>query len=585
MKVKFENKEYEKFIGTLGPGEGVVHAVHTTEDYPFKILVQESLTQGAKPGDRVEVVAMKWTQSKKNLRTKVIQVFGAEGDEKTEQQTILGKYGIRSSWPDKVVSQSENLNTEITEEEIAKRFDFRDRPTITIDPDTAKDFDDAISLKKLNDNQWELGVHIADVTHYLPTDSPMDKEAFKRGNSTYLVGRCVPMLPEKLSNGVCSLRPNEEKLTFSAIFHIDEKGRVNYEYITRSVIESDRRYTYVEAQDRIEGKVKDEHSDMIKTLHRISNALRNERKKGGSVSFESTIRNIILDDKYNPIDIVTEDASEAHGLIEELMLLANRKVAKFIWDHKRPSIYRVHDKPEKNNLIDLRRFAKSFGYKIDLSNDKTVTNSINGMLQSVQGKPEASIIQQFTIRTMTKARYDNVQGQHYGLGFDWYTHFTSPIRRYSDVMVHRVLGAVLTGQKSAQPKRMENIASYVSSTEVASTRAERESRKLKEVQYMENFIGDIFEGVIVGIEGFGVFIELPSNGCRGLILRDGLEEMGFKFEFFKFRISKGKKQYKLGDKVLVHLDDADVELKQINFNWYEEKWVEKDQVVHRKEIA
>ncbi|MDG1950801.1 MAG: VacB/RNase II family 3'-5' exoribonuclease [bacterium] len=585
MKVKYEDKEYEKFIGTLGQGEGVVHAVHTTEDYPFKIMVQESLTKGAKPGDRVEVAAVKWTQKKKNLITKVIQVFGAEGDEKTEQQTILGKYDIRSNWPDKVVSQSENLNIEITQEEINKRFDFRDRTTITIDPDTAKDFDDAISLKKLNDNQWELGVHIADVTHYLPTDSPMDKEALKRGNSTYLVGRCVPMLPEKLSNGVCSLRPNEEKLTFSAIFHIDEKGRVNYEYITRSIIESDRRYTYVEAQDRIDGKVEDEYSDMIKTLHGISNSLRSERKRNGSVSFESTIRNIILDDNARPIDIVTEDASEAHGLIEELMLLANRKVAKFIWDQKRPSIYRVHDKPEKKNLIDLRRFAKSFGYKIDLSNDNTVTNSINGMLKAVQGKPEASIIQQFTIRTMTKARYDSVQGEHYGLGFEWYTHFTSPIRRYSDVMVHRVLGAILTGQKSAQAKRMESIANYVSSTEIASTRAERESRKLKEVQYMENFIGDIFEGVIVGIEGFGVFVELTTNGCRGLILRGDLEALGFKFEFFKFRISKGRKRYKLGDTIFVQLDDADVELKQINFNWYEEKWAEKGQSVHKKETV
>jgi ribonuclease R len=582
MKVKYKNNEYDKFVGTLGEGEGVVHPIHTAEELPFKIMVQKAMLNGAKPGDKVEVSAIKWTQQKKNLRTKVIQVLNFESNEESEQQSILGKYGIRNQWPDKVVSQSENLDTTITKEEIGKRFDFRDRPTITIDPDTAKDFDDAISLKKLNDNQWELGVHIADVTHYLPTESPMDKEAFKRGNSTYLVGRCIPMLPEKLSNGVCSLRPNEEKLTFSAVFHINNRGEVNYEYITRSIIESDRRYTYVEAQDRIEGKVEDEHSDMIKTLHSISNALRSARKKGGSVSFESTIRNIILDDSFKPIDIVTEDASEAHGLIEELMLLANRKVAKFIWDQKRASIYRVHDKPGKNNLIELRRFAKSFGYKIDLSNDKTVTNSINGMLKSVQGKPEAGIVQKFTIRTMTKAKYDSVQGQHYGLGFEWYTHFTSPIRRYSDVMVHRVLGSIFTGQKSAQAKRMGTIASYISSTEVASTKAERESRKLKEVQYMENFIGDIFEGVIVGIEGFGVFIELSSNGCRGLILRDDLEEMGFKFEFFKFRISKGKKRYKLGDSILVQLDDADVELKQINFNWYEEKWLEKDQTVHRK---
>lgn len=585
MKVKYEDKEYEKFIGTLGRDEGMVYAVHTAEDYPFKILVQASFVGTAKPGDRIEVTAIKWTQQKRNLRTKVTQVFGAEGAEKTEQQTILAKYGIRSQWPDKVVSQSENLNTIITQEEINKRFDFRDRPTITIDPETARDFDDAISLKQLNDHQWELGVHIADVTHYLPTDSPMDKEAFKRGNSTYLVGRCIPMLPEKLSNGVCSLRPNEEKLTFSAVFHINEKGEINYEYITRSVIESDRRYSYVEAQERIDGKVEDEYSDMIKKLHTISKSLRAGRQKGGSVSFESTIRNIILDDDFNPIDIVTENASEAHSLIEELMLLANRKVAKFIWDQKRPSLYRVHDKPEKNNLIELRRFAKMFGYKINISSDKAVTDSINGMLKDVQGKPEANAIQQFTIRTMTKARYDSVQGQHYGLGFEWYTHFTSPIRRYSDVMVHRVLGAILSGQKSAQAKRMGMISKYVSSTEITSTQAERESRKLKEVQYMEKFIGDIFEGVIVGIESYGIFVELPTNGCRGLIHKNELEQLGFKFHYWKFRISNGRKKYRLGDKIFVEIDDVDVELKHINFNWYEEKWIQKEQVVHRKELV
>jgi ribonuclease R len=569
MKVTYEDTEYEKFVGTIGVNQGVVHPLHTTEEYPFKLLIQQSQLNGARPGDTVEVSAIKWTQKKKNLRTRVVQVFGKEGDESTEQQMILNKYSIRNKWPDKVIQQSESIKTEIDQDEIAKRFDFRDRTTITIDPDTAKDFDDAISLKKLNDNEWELGIHIADVVHYMPSDTPMDKEAMKRGNSTYLVGRVVPMLPEKLSNGVCSLRPNEEKLTFSTVFHINTKGEITNEYIYRSVIESDKRFTYVEAQQHINGEVQDEWTDMILTLNKISTALRKQRANSGGITFESVIRNIILDEKGHPIDIVTEEASEAHALIEDLMLLANRKVAKFIWDQKRPSIYRTHDRPDEQSLGELKKFLKLFGMKADFSNPEKTCESLNKIMKRVDGEPYANVIKQRIIRSMSKARYDAQQGEHFGLGFNFYTHFTSPIRRYSDVVVHRVLAAILSGQKSIQNKKAENIARHVSSTEIESMQAERESRKLKEAQFMEQFINEVFEGVIVGVENFGVFIELKKYGVRGLIHKNDLMMQGVDINPYKFQLNNGRKKYKLGDVVSVYVSEVDIEQRYVNFYWNE----------------
>ena len=576
MKVEYDGIEYDnRFVGTVGINEGNVHRVFTDQKFPFRVILPLSKLNGAQPGDRVEMKAWKWTNQKRNLRAEVVQVFGAKGDEKAEQQAILGKYGIRSKWPSKVTQESKAISETISDEDLKNRFDFRDKLTITIDPDTAKDFDDAISLVQLNDREWELGVHIADVTHYLKKDSAMDKEAYRRGNSTYLVGRTVPMLPEKLSNGVCSLRPNEDKLTFSVMFHININGEVSHQFMQKGIINSDRRFTYVEAQKHITGEVQeDTYTDMIQTLNTIAKALRGSRMKQGGITFESTIRNIILNDAFEPVDIVTEEAHDAHNLIEEFMLLANRTVGKFIRTQRRPTVNRIHEKPGKDKLDDLKKFVKFFGYSINTQGDKSIRDSLNKLLRDVQGKPEANAIQHYVIRTMTKAKYDPEHIGHYGLGFDDYTHFTSPIRRYSDVIVHRVLNSILRGQKSPGEAKMDGMAKHVSATEISSVQAERESRKLKEAQYMKQFVGKAFKAVVVSIENFGVYVELVENGCRGLMHRNSLYQYGMKLESDKHRFKKGRKKYGLGDKIWVEVAEVDMDMKYINFDWFEEAWLE-----------
>lgn len=569
MKVKYENTEYETFVGVIGVNEGVIHALHTQEDYPFKLIIKQSELNGSSPGDTVEASAVKWTQNKKNLRAQVVRILNKDIADKKEEQTILDKYGIRTKWSDKVIQQAHSISVEIDQSEIEKRFDFRDRTTITIDPDTAKDFDDAISLKKLNDNEWELGIHIADMAYYMPADTPMDKEALKRGNSTYLTGKVIPMLPERLSNGVCSLRPNEEKLTFSVVFHIKEDGSISNEYIYRSIIKSDKRFTYVEAQQHIDGVVENQWTETILTLNKISTALRKQRAQKGGITFESVIRNIILDDNGRPIDIVTEEASEAHALIEDLMLLANQKVAKFIWDNKRPCIYRIHEKPDEQALGELKNFLKLFGIRVDFSNPLKVCESLNDVIKRVEGQPYSNVVKHRIIRSMSKARYEAEQGDHFGLGFSFYTHFTSPIRRYSDVIVHRVLAAILSGQNSVQNKKLEGIARWVSNTETTSMQAERDSRKLKETQFMEQFINETFEGVIVGVENYGVFIELKKYGIRGMIHKNDLMMSGVDINPHNFQLQTGRKKYKLGDVVSVYVSNIDLEQRHVNFYWNE----------------
>jgi len=575
MKIEYDGIEYDhRFVGTIGINEGSVYKVFTDQKLPFRVIVPHNKLNGAQPGDRVKMRAWKWTQKKRNLRVEVVQVFGAKGDEKAEQQAILGKYGIRSRWPSKVTQEVEAIPETISDEDIKNRFNFREKLTITIDPDTAKDFDDAISLTKLNDREWELGVHIADVTHYLKKNGAMDKEAYRRGNSTYLVGRTVPMLPEKLSNGVCSLRPNEDKLTFSVMFHINNKGKISHQFIQKGIINSNRRFTYVEAQKHITGESQDEYTPVIQTLNTIAQALRSDRMKKGGIMFESTIRNIILNDAFEPIDIVTEEAHEAHNLIEEFMLLANRTVGKFIRAQRRPTVNRIHEKPGKEKLEDLKKFVKFFGYNINIQGDRSIRDSINKLLKDTEGKPEANAVQHYTIRTMAKAKYSPEHLGHYGLGFDDYTHFTSPIRRYSDVIVHRVLNSILRGQKSPSEAKMDGMAKHVSATEIASVQAERESRKLKEAQFMKQFVGKPFEALVMSIENFGVYVELVENGCRGLMHRNSLYQYGIKLDAHKHQIKKGKKKFTLGDRIWVEVSEVDLDMKYINFDWFEESWLE-----------
>ncbi len=565
-----------EFVGTIQLSPKFAFLVPSNNRMHVDIYIPLEKLNGAKDGQKAIAKIVEWGKTSVNPIGEIIDVLGNVGENDTEMHAILAEYGLPYSFPDGVERAADLIPIKITEEEISKRKDFRKITTFTIDPVDAKDFDDALSIRKLENGNWEIGVHIADVSHYVKPDSIIDKEGFSRATSVYLVDRVVPMLPEVLSNNVCSLRPNEEKLCFSSVFEMTDNAEVVKEWFGRTIINSDRRFTYEEAQEIIEteeGELKDE----ILTLNRLAKILRANRFKKGSIAFEKMEVKFHLDEVGNPTGVFFKVAKDSNQLIEDFMLLANRKVAEFIGKSKekiqkekenhRAFVYRVHDKPNPDKLENFAQFVSKFGYKLNIKNEKTVADSMNNLLKEVNQKKESGMIEMLAIRTMAKAVYTTKNIGHYGLGFEYYTHFTSPIRRYPDVMVHRLLQHYLDGGKSPNEEKLEEQCKHSSEMEKLAADAERASIKYKQVQFLQDKIGVEFDGIISGVTEWGIFVELKENHCEGMIRMRDLQDDNYSFDEDNYCL-RGRKTGRvltLGDEVKIEVKRADLIKKQLDF--------------------
>lgn len=522
-------------------------------------------------GDKVVVEMTDWPDRVKNPFGKINEVLGKAGHNDVEMKSLLIENGFFLKFSKDTMKEAHALKIEIPAEEIAKRRDFRDITTFTIDPLDAKDFDDAISIKALGDNKWEVGIHIADVSHYVKEGSAMDVDALKRATSVYLVDRVAPMFPEELSNIVCSLRPDEEKLCFSAVFEMDEKANVTHRWFGRTVIYSDKRFVYEEAQEVIDGK-ESPYSEDLKTLNHLAHELRKKRFKEGSVNFDSPEVRFQLDDNGKPIGLYVKERVDTHLLVEDFMLLANRHVAQFVGQEmnangKNVFVYRVHDDPDPDKLRDFALFAARFGHKLNFDNPKQIAQEINKLMLEIEGSAEQHLLQQLAIRCMAKATYTTENIGHYGLGFEYYAHFTSPIRRYPDVMVHRLLNLVLQQKPLPNPAEIEVKSRHCSERERAAMDAERSSVKYKMIEFMQDRVGQIFRGVVSGVKSWGVYVEIPQYNTEGLIRLEGFTDDKYVVDEKNMMI-KGifsDKKYFLGDEIFVKLTFVDKVKKTIDF--------------------
>ena len=536
------------------------------------IFIPLSDLNGAKDNEKAIAHISEWPEGAKNPIGKIIHVLGKQGDNNAEMNAILADFGFPLAFPKDVEAAAEAIAETIPAAEIAKRRDFRKVLTFTIDPFDAKDFDDAISFQKLPNGNYEIGVHIADVSHYVLPDSALDIEAYDRGTSVYLVDRVIPMLPERLSNGLCSLRPNEDKLCFSAVFELDEKAIIHSEWFGRTVIHSDKRFAYEEAQEIIEGKQSDFSEEILK-LNELAYILRERKFKAGAISFESAEVKFKLDEQGKPIGVYVKERKDAHKLIEDFMLLANRKVAEFVakkgqGKHKYTFVYRAHDSPKEEALLNFAQFASKFGYKINTQSDKTIAFSLNALLVDVEGKGEQNVLTQLAIRSMAKAIYTTKKSSHYGLAFEYYTHFTSPIRRYPDVMVHRLLAHYLEEGSTANAEHYEKLCVHSSQMEKRAADAERASVKYKQAEYLQDNVGKEFEGIISGVTEWGMYVELVENKCEGMIRLRDINDDFYVLDEKNYCIigQRKKRKYQLGDKVTIKVKKVDLSKRQIDFS-------------------
>jgi ribonuclease R len=559
------------FTGVIKISDRFAFVIADDKKMMHDIFVPLADTHEAKNGQRVLVTLSDWPESAKNPIGIVKHVLGNQGENNTEMNAILAQYGFPLEFPPQVEREANAIPEEIPAAEIAKRKDFRKVLTFTIDPADAKDFDDAISYQKLPNGNHEIGVHIADVSHYVIQGTDLDKEAYSRATSVYLVDRVIPMLPERLSNGVCSLRPHEDKLCFAAVFELDEQANIQSEWYGRTVIHSDRRFSYEEAQEVIENKEGDYAQEILK-LNELAYILRDRKFKNGAISFESTEVKFKLDDSGKPIGVYVKERKDAHKLIEDYMLLANRKVAEFIakktkGKDKLTFVYRVHDSPNMETLNTFATFASRFGYKINTKSDKEIAKSLNNLMADVEGKKEQNILTSLAIRSMAKAIYSTKKTSHYGLAFEYYTHFTSPIRRYPDVMAHRLLQTYLDGGKSADMEFYEVASVHSSAMEKRAADAERASIKYKQAEYLENNIGTEYKGIISGVTEWGMYVEIEENKCEGMIRLRDISDDFYVLDEKNYCIvgQRKKKKYQLGDEVMIRVKKVDLSKRQIDF--------------------
>jgi ribonuclease R len=591
-----ERKQME-FVGKLEMNKGFAFFVGEGNKKMPDIFIPQSAFNNAQDGDRVVVRIVEWEKdTKKRPVGEVVNVLNKEDSNDVAMKEILLENGFPIEFPDEVLEEAARIPDTISEDEIKKRKDFRDILTFTIDPIDAKDFDDALSIRVLKNGNYEIGVHIADVSHYVQPGTQLDENAYQKATSVYLPDRVNPMLPEHISNFLCSLRPNEDKLTFSAVFQMTPKGQVKQYWIGRTAIHSDHRFTYEEVQEIIE-KEDGLYRDEILLLNSIAQRLRKKRFDAGAINFSSTEVRFKLDENAKPVGIVVKESKEAHQLIEEFMLLANKYVAENVSKieiNKKPLPfpYRVHDLPSEEKLMPFMAFARKFGHKFDTSTPEKTAESFNTMLKDVQGKPEQHVLEQLGIRTMAKAAYTTENIGHYGLGFENYCHFTSPIRRYPDVMVHRVLEEVLS-KKIRPDKKMEQKCKHCSERERAAMDAERAANKYKQVEYMREFLGEEFDGVISGVASFGFWVETVEHKCEGMVSITSLAE------YDEFRLVEGDyslvgmrsgRKFRMGDKVRIKVIAANLEKRQLDYEWVlttmlENKQQSKPKQKHKKKKA
>ncbi len=570
--IEIIEKNEQTFIGTLQVDR---HEAFLQTDSKFlatDIIIPRGKLRGGKTGDKAVVKITDWPDNAKSPRGEVLDILGKTGENQAEMHAILAEFGLPYKYPANVEAAAQRIDAGITDEVVAKRIDMRDVTTFTIDPRDAKDFDDALSIRRLPNGNYEVGVHIADVTHYVHPDTIIDKEAYKRATSVYLVDRVVPMLPEHLSNGICSLRPDEDKLTFSCIFEMDENAKILNSRIARTVTRSNRRFTYEEAQDVIETG-HGPYSTEILTLDRMAKIMRKQRYENGSVEFDRREVRFEIDETGHPVSVFFKESKDANKLIEEFMLLANKTVAKFIGQpqgrHKpKAFVYRVHDMPDPGKLSDLSTLARVFGYKVKSSgSSREVNRSLNRMLCDVKGHGEENLLSTLAIRSMAKAVYTTNNIGHYGLAFDYYTHFTSPIRRYPDMMVHRLLDRYLNGGRSMNVDKLEERCKHSSEMEQLAASAERASIKYKQVEFMGERLGEIYTGTISGVTEWGLYVELDDNMCEGLVPIRDLADDYYDFDEKNYCLvgRRNHTRYRLGDKVKVQVARANLERKQLDF--------------------
>lgn len=572
--VEVVERKRTELVGIMELSKNFGFVVPDSKKLYFDIFVGERGLNGAQARDKVLVKIVEWpTKPDKNPIGEVIRVFGPAGEHEAEIHSIMAEFGLPFEFPESVEEEAETISEEITKEEIAKRRDFRNVTTFTIDPADAKDFDDALSIQKLENGHWEIGVHIADVTHYVTPRTTLEKEAFHRATSVYLVDRTIPMLPERLSNGLCSLRPEEEKLTFSVVFELDDTGRLYDTWYGRTVIYSDRRFAYEEAQERIETGEGD-FAEEINTLNEIAKKLKDKRFKNGAISFETTEVKFKLDENGKPLYIYVKERKDAHKLIEEFMLLANRKVAEYVYnlgkDKKRPTmVYRTHGAPDPDRLSTFSIFARKFGYKVDPEGN--ISNELNRLAEDTEGKPEQNVLQNLAIRTMAKAKYSTEPEGHFGLAFAHYSHFTSPIRRYPDMMAHRLLQFYLDGGKNEDKEEFEKRCQHSSDMEKRAADAERASIKYKQVEFMKDTIGNQYKGIVSGVTEWGIFVEIEENKCEGMVRLSTLNDDYYELDADNYRVigRQNKRIISFGDEVMVEVTGANLAERTIDLELVE----------------